>query len=47
MVRNELDAMFFYTVTMGMVGILMAWEVVVLALKGLAFRKENRYTFSH
>lgn len=47
MVQNDLDAMFFYTVTMGMVGILMAWEVVVLALKGLALCKENRYTFNH
>lgn len=47
MVRNDLDAMFLYTVTMGLVGILMAWEVVVLALKGLAVRNENSYACCH
>ena len=45
MIRLELDAMFLYTVTMGLVGILMAWEVAVLAIKGLAVRKESSYAF--
>jgi hypothetical protein len=42
MVHYKLDEMFMYTVTMGMVGLLMAWEVLVLALKGWAVRKERR-----
>ncbi|KAI1340674.1 hypothetical protein F5Y15DRAFT_414988 [Xylariaceae sp. FL0016] len=36
-----LDAMFFYTVTMGLVGLLMAWIVILLAIKGWAVRKES------
>ncbi|GJN69816.1 hypothetical protein PLICBS_003868 [Purpureocillium lilacinum] len=42
MIRYDLDAMFMYTVTMGLVGMLMAWEVVVLAIKGWATRKERQ-----
>ncbi|KAK6852051.1 hypothetical protein PG995_012176 [Apiospora arundinis] len=41
MVHYDLDEMFVYTVTMGCVGVLMAWEIVVLALKGWAVRKEK------
>lgn len=41
MIHYDLDAMFFYTVTMGFVGILMAWVVLLLALKGWAVRKES------
>ncbi|KAI8627507.1 hypothetical protein F5Y19DRAFT_465724 [Xylariaceae sp. FL1651] len=40
MVHYDLDAMFFYTVTMGLVGLLMAWVVLLLAFKGWAVRKE-------
>lgn len=40
MIHYDLDAMFFYTVTMGFVGLLMAWVVTVLALKGWAVRRE-------
>ncbi|KAL0936701.1 uncharacterized protein CTRU02_208916 [Colletotrichum truncatum] len=40
MIHYKLDAMFMYTVTMGLVGVLMAWEVIVLAIKGWAVRKE-------
>lgn len=36
----ELDEMMIYTLTMGFVGLLMAWELVVLALKGWAVRRE-------
>lgn len=30
MIHQDLEAMFIYTVTMGLVGILMAWVVTVL-----------------
>ena len=40
MIHYELDAMFMYTVTMGLVGLLMAWEILCIALKGWAVRKE-------
>lgn len=45
MIHYDLDAMFLYTVTMGLVGILMAWEVAVLAIKGMAIRKEVSHMF--
>jgi ABC-type nickel/cobalt efflux system permease component RcnA len=38
----ELDAMFVFTVTMGVVMLLMSWIVVVLAVKGWAVRRELR-----
>ncbi|KAL8289923.1 hypothetical protein RB600_005082 [Gaeumannomyces tritici] len=41
MVNQELDAMFIYTVTMGLVALLMAWVVAVMALKGWAVRRER------
>ncbi|KAK1725588.1 hypothetical protein CaCOL14_011270 [Colletotrichum acutatum] len=41
MEHYNLDAMFMYTVTMGLVGVLMAWVVIVLAIKGWAVRKET------
>jgi len=40
MINHELDAMFMYTVTMGFVGLYMAWVVLVLAIKGWAVRRE-------
>jgi hypothetical protein len=42
MIHYDLDAMFMYTVTTGFVGLLMAWVVLVLALKGWAVRREAR-----
>ncbi|KHO01127.1 uncharacterized protein MAM_00128 [Metarhizium album ARSEF 1941] len=42
MIHYHLDAMFMYTITMGLVGLLMAWEIFVLALKGWATRREQR-----
>jgi hypothetical protein len=42
MINYHLDAMFMYTVTMGFVGLLMAWIIIVLALKGWAVRRESR-----
>ena len=41
MIHYGLDAMFMYTVTMGLVGLLMAWIVLVIALKGWAVRRER------
>ncbi|KAF7544255.1 hypothetical protein G7Z17_g10099 [Cylindrodendrum hubeiense] len=43
MIHYDLDAMFMYTITMGLVGLLMAWEVIVLAIKGWAVRRERRH----
>jgi hypothetical protein len=40
MIHYDLDAMFIYTVTLGFVGLLMAWEITCMALKGWAVRKE-------
>jgi hypothetical protein len=44
---NDLDAMFIFTVSMGVITFLMAWIIVVVAIKGWAVRKENRFAFSH
>ncbi|KAI0404059.1 hypothetical protein F4802DRAFT_262982 [Xylaria palmicola] len=44
MIHYDLDAMFFYTVTMGLVGLLMAWVVLLLAFKGWAVRRESTRT---
>ncbi|KAK3346278.1 hypothetical protein B0T25DRAFT_571426 [Lasiosphaeria hispida] len=41
MIHYQLDAMFMYTVTMGFVGLLMAWVILVVALKGWAVRRES------
>jgi hypothetical protein len=38
---NGLDAMFGFTVTMGLTALIMAWEVVLIAIKGWAVRKER------
>jgi hypothetical protein len=38
---NGLDAMTIFTITMGFTGIILAWEVVLFALKGWAVRKER------
>ncbi|KAM0194866.1 hypothetical protein ACHAPA_009051 [Fusarium lateritium] len=41
MIHHDLDAMFMYTVTTGLVALLMAWVVIVLAIKGWALRFER------
>ena len=46
MIHYGLDAMLFYTVTMGLVGLLMAWVILVMAIKGWAVRKEARRPLS-
>ena len=40
MIHYQLDAMFMYTVTMGLVGLLMAWVILMIALNGWAARRE-------
>lgn len=42
MIHYNLDAMLTYTVAVGLASMLMAWEVVVLAIKGWATRREQR-----
>lgn len=42
-----LDAMFFFTVSMGVVTFLMAWIILVIAIKGLAVRKERIWNEQH
>jgi hypothetical protein len=39
---HDLDAMFMFTVSMGVITFLMAWIILVIAIKGWAVRKENR-----
>lgn len=38
----DVDAMFVFTVAMGLITFLMAWIILVVAAKGWAVRKENR-----
>jgi hypothetical protein len=38
----DLDAMFVFTVSMGLVTFLMAWTILVIAIKGMALKRENR-----
>lgn len=38
---NGFDAMAVFTVTMGLTGLIMAWEVLLYAVKGWAVRKER------
>lgn len=44
-----LDAMFTFTITMGMTALLMAWTTVLIGIKGWALGKESRseYVESH
>ncbi|KAF1808382.1 hypothetical protein P152DRAFT_405601 [Eremomyces bilateralis CBS 781.70] len=43
---NKIEAMFVFTVTMGLSCLIMAWETVVIAIKGWAVRRENWSAFS-
>ena len=42
----DLDAMFTFTVTMGLTALLLAWTTVVIALKGWALRVERRSQYT-
>ncbi|QDS71329.1 hypothetical protein FKW77_002092 [Venturia effusa] len=46
MESNGLDAMFGFTVGMGLVALVMAWGVLCMAVKGWAERKEKKAVFS-
>ena len=41
MEKHDLDAMFIFTLTMGFTAFLMAWTMVVLAVKGWAVRRQQ------
>lgn len=41
----NLNAMFSFTVTMGLTAFLMAWTIVVLAVKGWAVRRQQVPSF--
>jgi len=41
MEHYDVDVMFVYTVSMGVVALLMAWITTVLVLKGWATRRER------
>jgi hypothetical protein len=41
----DVDAMFVFTVAMGLITFLMAWIILVVAIKGWAVRKENKSKF--
>ncbi|KAK5188436.1 hypothetical protein LTR16_008334, partial [Cryomyces antarcticus] len=41
-----LDAMFIFTVTMGLTALLMAWATVVVAIKGWALRREGKLSIA-
>lgn len=38
-----LDSMFVFTVTMGIITFLMAWVILVIAVKGWAMSKESSW----
>jgi hypothetical protein len=42
----KLDAMFTFTVTMGLTALLLAWTTVVIAIKGWALRVEGRSQYA-
>ncbi|KAI9827650.1 MAG: hypothetical protein M1819_006939 [Sarea resinae] len=42
----ELDAMFILVVTIGLTAFLMAWQILVVAIKGLAVRREHGDTLT-
>ena len=38
---NDLNAMFIFTIMMGLTAFLMAWTVLVMAIKGLAAHRQH------
>lgn len=42
MESHNLNAMFFFTVSMGVITFLMAWIIAAIAIKGAAVRRENK-----
>jgi hypothetical protein len=47
MERYDLDTMCVFTVSMGLITFLMAWIILVVAIKGWAVRKENISVFTY
>ena len=43
----DLNAMFVFTVSMGFITFLMAWIILVVAIKGWAVRKDNISIFTY
>lgn len=43
---NDIDAMFVFTVTMGVVMFLMAWIIFVIAVKGWAVSRQSKLYFA-
>ena len=44
--NSGLDAMFSFTIAMGFTALIMAWAVIVIAIRGWAVQKENKSYFS-
>lgn len=44
---HDLDAMFVFTVSMGFITFLMAWVIIVVAIKGWAVRMENKFIYTY
>ncbi|TVY94001.1 putative membrane protein [Lachnellula willkommii] len=44
---HDLDAMFVFTVSMGFITFLIAWIIIVVAVKGWAVRMENRSLYTY
>ncbi|KAI4207965.1 MAG: hypothetical protein LQ346_000302 [Caloplaca aetnensis] len=44
MERHDLNAMFIFTVTMGWTAFVMAWQIIVLAIKGWAVKRRHLAT---
>jgi hypothetical protein len=42
---NDINAMFAFTVTVGLVTFLMAWIILSIAIKGWAVRREGKPTY--
>lgn len=46
MEKHGLDAMFGFTLTMGFTAFLMAWTIIVLAIRGWAIRRQRSYSLA-
>jgi hypothetical protein len=44
---NGLDAMFVFTVSMGLITAMMAWIITIIAIKGWATQKEWRFKYGY
>jgi hypothetical protein len=44
---NGLDAMFIFTVSMGLIAAFMAWIITVIAIKGWAVRTAQNFSYAY